>query len=35
MSGDRFTYWFENFQVKPLTADERNFDDRDEADFLK
>lgn len=34
MSGDRFTYWFETFQCKPLTPDERHFADRDEADFL-
>lgn len=34
MSGDRFTSWFETFNCRPLTADEKNFDDRDEADFL-
>ena len=35
MAGDRFTYWFETFQCSPLTADERHFDDIDEAEFLK
>lgn len=35
MSGDRFTYWFETYQCKPLTPDERYFADRDEADILK
>jgi hypothetical protein len=34
MSGDRFTSWFENFNSRPLTSDEKHFDDRDEADFL-
>jgi hypothetical protein len=34
MSGDRFTSWFETYNSRPLTADEKHFDDRDEADFL-
>lgn len=35
ISGERYTHWFETFTVRPLTADLKNFDDRDEADFLQ
>jgi hypothetical protein len=34
VGGDRFTSWVENYQFHPLTADQRNFDHRDDADFL-
>lgn len=34
VGGDRFTYWIETFQAKPLTENKLHFDDKDEADFL-
>jgi len=35
LSNDRFTSWVETYQFKPLTQDQKHFDDRDKADFLE
>jgi len=35
LSGDRFVNWVETMFCNPLTEDFKNFDDRDDADFLK
>lgn len=35
LAGDRFTSWVETYQFRPLTSDQKNFDDRDNADFLQ
>lgn len=35
LSGDRNFAWVENYNFHPLTEDQRNFDNRDEADFLE
>jgi len=35
LSNDRFVSWVENYQFHPLTKDQKNFDDRDNADFLE
>jgi len=34
LSGDRNFSWVENYNFHPLTEDQTNFDDRDNADFL-
>lgn len=34
LSGDRDFAWVENYNFHPLTPDQKNFDDRDNADFL-
>lgn len=34
VGADRFTYWLENYLVRPLTEDKLRFDDRDNAEFL-
>lgn len=34
IGADRFTYWLENYLVRPLTEDKQRFDCRDEANFL-
>ena len=35
LSGDRNFAWVENFNFHPLSKDQRTFDDRDNAEFLK
>lgn len=35
LASDRNMTWVENYNFNPLTADQKNFDDRDEADFLE
>lgn len=35
LASDRNHQWVENYNFNPLTADQKNFDDRDEADFLE
>ena len=34
LSGDKNFSWVENYNFHPLTEDQKNFDDRDAADFL-
>jgi len=34
LSGDRNFAWVENYNFQPLTEDQKNFDDRDQAEFL-
>lgn len=34
VGGIKYTYWIENYTLKPLAQDKMRFDDRDEADFL-
>ena len=35
LAGDVNFSWIENYNFHPLTADQKNFDDRDNADFLE
>ena len=35
LAGDRNFAWVENYNFHPLTEDQSNFDDRDNAEFLE
>lgn len=35
LAGDRFYNWVETMYLHPLTEDLKNFDNRDEAEFLE